>query len=42
MGGSHRTEKVPDWPDSQDVMPGLWVPGSMTLLGGRLGNPLIL
>ena len=42
MGGSHGIEKVPGWPDSQNVLPGLWVPRLMTLLGGRLGNPLVL
>ena len=42
MGGSHGIERVPGWPDSQGVLLGQWVPGFMTLLGARLGNPLVL
>ena len=42
MGGSHGIERVPGWPGSQGGWLGQWVPRLMTLLGGRLGNPLVL
>ena len=42
MGGSHGIEKVPSYPGSQGVLPGLWVLGLMILLGERLGNPSIV
>ena len=42
MGGSLGIEKVPRYPGSQGVLPGLWVLRLMTLLGERLGNPSVL